>query len=122
MDAFARGVAELGTFPDKGKIDVLAMLASDALGDAAAVPAFARLLLDGVYGAHPPRKLPLVYVIDAVVKMRGGAEFQAALAPEIAQCFESAYSQVGARGRPAAASLHFNPSSLTSTMSLARGG
>ena len=97
--AFARGVAELGTFPDKSKIDVLAMLASDALGDAEAVSTLARILMDSIYAAPPPRKLPLVYIVDAIVKMRGGAEFQAALAPEIAQCFETAYSQVGALSR-----------------------
>ena len=95
MDAFVRGVSELGTYPDKSKIDVLAMLASDALGVSDTVRAFARILIDGIYSAPGPKKLPLVYIIDAVVKMRGGIEYQEALAPEIAQCFISAYSQVG---------------------------
>jgi hypothetical protein len=94
MDAFARGISELGAHPDKQKIEVLQMVASDALGQAETISEHSRTLLDAIYTAEPLRKLTLIYVVDAITKMRGGREYQLVLEPEIAQCFVAAYHQV----------------------------
>jgi hypothetical protein len=97
MDAFSRGIADLGAFPDKQRIDALTMVASDAVGSSELVNAYSRTLLDAIYTAEAPRKLPLVYVVDAISKMRvGGSVFQQAMEPEITQCFLAAYAQVTA--------------------------
>lgn len=122
MDAFSRGVMDLGTFPDKSKIESLSMLASDVLGDEGKVAEFSRILVDSIYSAPSPRKLPLVYVVDAIVKMRGGAEFQAALKAEIAQCFLSAYSGVRpSREVPMVVDQYFNCLFLTFALGIHRG-
>jgi hypothetical protein len=94
MEGFLRGVSELGTYPDKQKIDVLTMLAADMLGHVDMMQAISRTLLDAIYAVEPSRKLPLVYVVDAISKMKGGREYQVLMEPEIPQCFVTAYAQV----------------------------
>lgn len=92
--AFAAGLASLGTFPDRAKIEGLAMVAEDALGDAGAVAAVAAALLGGLSSAEPVRKLPILYTLDYIVKHQG-AEFVAALAPSIVDAVTAAFSALG---------------------------
>ena len=94
-DAFTRGLDALGAHPDRFKIEAIAMVAEDALGDEAAVAALAAALLQRVAAAEAPRKLPLLYALDHMSK-KLGAEFQAALAPRVAPALVAAFRAASA--------------------------
>lgn len=97
MDAFSRGLGDLGAFPDRAKIEALCMVAEDAAGDADAVAFLATTALDALEHANPERILSLLYVIDAVSKNRVvGHEFQAAAGARIADVVVSAWQRVRA--------------------------
>jgi hypothetical protein len=100
MDPFSRGLDDLGTFPDRAKIEGLVMVAEDAAGDTAALAALADAALTKLALAAPAAKLPLLYVIDAVGKNRTvGPSFQAALGSRLVSTVLGAASQVRRRRR-----------------------
>jgi hypothetical protein len=92
---YLQGLDDLGSYPDKAKIDALGMIAEDCLGDAAAVSSLCAAHLAKLAACDPPRKLPLLYVVDHLSKQLG-AEFQAGfVAAHLVPTFLAAFRQVG---------------------------
>ena len=96
--AFAAGLSELGTFPDKSKIDALCMIAEDARGSPTAVANVCSELLSKLGSVDPSRKLALLYTLDYISK-KLGAEFQAGFATHLAHAFLAAYPLVPSASR-----------------------
>lgn len=98
--AFAAGLSDLGTFPDKSKIEALCMIAEDARGSTLRVNSVCSELLAKLGAVEPPRKLPLLYTLDYISK-KLGAEFQAGFVTHLATAFVAAYALVplDARGK-----------------------
>lgn len=92
-DPFAKGLEDLGTVPDRSTIEVLSMLAEDALGDPANVSAVCGTLLRRISIIESSRKLPLLYLLDFISKNLG-AEFQTGFAPMLSSVVVSAYRTV----------------------------
>lgn len=94
-DPFSSGIDELGPYAEASKIKGLGMLVEDALGNSAAVQHLAMTLLHKLQLAPPPHKLPILYLMDYIVKHRSLAgEFQYALGPYIAAAFVEAFMVV----------------------------
>jgi CID domain len=82
MDPFSRGLDDLGTVADRAKITGLAMCAEDALGSKPAVEYIANVLYTKLATVEANRKLPILYVLDYIVKSLG-IEFQQAFSPNL---------------------------------------
>lgn len=93
---FSLGIDDLGNRPDKAKIDALGMIAEDASGDPAAVQVLSGILFRKLGTVEPPRKLPILYLIDHITK-KLGRDFQAVFAGTLVQEFVAAYGQVSRR-------------------------
>jgi hypothetical protein len=92
-DPFEKGLEDLGTVPDRATIEVLSMLAEDALGDPSNVSAVCGTLLRRISSIDSQRKLPLLYLLDFISKNLG-AEFQSGFAPMLPSVVVSAYRSV----------------------------
>jgi hypothetical protein len=93
--AFASALDDLGTTPDRAKIDVLGMVAEDAVGDAALVQQLANIFLARLAAAAPARKLAMLYALDYISKKKAlSRSFQAAFAPSLVRAFTEAYGAV----------------------------
>jgi hypothetical protein len=92
-DPLAAGIDDLGTVADRVKLDALRMVAEDAAGNPAAVRRVAGTLIGKLAALPPPRKIPVMYLIDYIVKTLR-PEFQEALAPYITKAFVDAFYQV----------------------------
>jgi hypothetical protein len=99
-DALADGIDDLGTVAERVKLDALGMIAEDATGHPAAVRRVAGTLVGKLTALPPPRKVPVLYLIDYIVK-RLRPEFQEALSPHITRAFVDAFYSASALPSPA---------------------
>lgn len=93
---FVAGIDDLGTFPDRAKIDALGMIARDALGNQNQVRKLCNILLNKLQTADAPRKLPILYLLDYLSK-KLGAEFQNGFVTLLVPTVVAAYSAVSCR-------------------------
>lgn len=97
-DAFRRGLDELGSFPDRLKMESLAMLAEDAVGDVATLTGMAVSIVSRLRSVDVVGRIPLLYLVDFISKRRGplGSQFQAAMQPFVADAVMDAYATLPA--------------------------
>jgi len=70
LEEYKEMVDDLGTFPDKVKINSLSMVAEDHAGSSRNAKALYNIILESLVSAdvNCDRKLPLVYVVDSILK------------------------------------------------------
>lgn len=97
---WARELLELGSHPDKARINLLTMLAAD---NAAEAPHIVHQLLSHVESALPQNKLPLIYVIDSILhnvtEAHAARAYREALGKGIAEVFGKAHATVEVASR-----------------------
>jgi pre-mRNA cleavage complex 2 protein Pcf11 len=95
LEEYREMVEDLGTFPDKVKINSLSMVAedhADSQKSAAAIYNVIRALLISP-SVHSDRKLPLVYVLDSILKNVKG-EFVSVIGPDVKEWLPVVYKAV----------------------------
>ena len=90
---FARGIDELGSYPDKAKIDALGMIAEDSIGNPQQIQELCTILYQKLELVNMNKKLPILYLIDHISK-KLGTEFHEGFSPKLVTSFVNAYRQV----------------------------